>query len=216
VVITFADMTDLKRLEQRQQLLLGELTHRVKNVLAVVQAIAHQTEKHSPKEFIERFDGRLSALASAHNLLFESDWHGADLAALVRHQLDAYTPPEHKDRVRIGGEPVSLPADIATPFGLVLHELAVNAVKHGSLSSPSGSVDLNWSVDLRNGGRVLLFIWKEQGGAAAQPSTKGLGTSLIEHAIPNAAVRREFGSQGLTCTIELPLQAEDHGAVVSS
>jgi two-component system CheB/CheR fusion protein len=215
VVITFADVTDLKRLERRQQVLLSELTHRVKNILAVVQAMAHQTERHSsPSDFVERFGGRLLALASTHDLLVQSDWKGADLASLARQQLSPYTPAESKDRVRIEGDPVSLSADIATPFGLVLHELAVNAFKYGSLSGPRGSVDLSWSASLRNGDRVLKFIWQEQGGVAAQRSTtRGMGTSLIENAIPDAAVRREFGSQGLTCTIELLLPAEEHGTV---
>lgn len=119
--------------------------------------------------------------------------------------------------MRIEGEPVSLSPDIATPFGLVLHELAINAFKHGSLSRPRDSVGLSWSVSLRNGERVLKFIWQEQGGATTRrPSTSGLGTSLIENAIPHAAVRREFGSQGLTCTIEVPLQAEKDGSAASS
>jgi len=116
VVITFVDVTDLKRLERRQQVLLSELTHRVKNILAVVQAMAHQTERHSsPSEFVERFGGRLLALASTHDLLVQSDWKGADLASLARQQLSPYTTAESKNRVRIEGEPVSLSPDIVTP-----------------------------------------------------------------------------------------------------
>jgi two-component system CheB/CheR fusion protein len=218
VVITFVDVTDLKRLERRQQVLLSELTHRVKNILAVIQAMAHQTERHSsPSDFVERFGARLSALASTHDLLVQSDWKGADLSSLARQQLAPYTPAESKDRVRIEGEPISLSPDIATPFGLVLHELAINSFKHGSLSGSRGSVDLSWSASLRDGERVLKFIWKEQGGVAAPRSTTtGMGSSLIEKAIPQAAVRQEFGAQGLTCTIEVVLQAEKHGTVAPS
>jgi two-component system, chemotaxis family, CheB/CheR fusion protein len=218
VVMTFVDVTDLKRLERRQQVLLSELTHRVKNILAVVQAMAHQTERHgSPSEFVERFGGRLLALASTHDLLVQSDWKGADLASLARQQLCPYTTAESKNRVRIEGEPVSLSPDIATPFGLVLHELAVNAFKHGSLAGSRGSVDLSWTANSQNGERVLRFIWQEQGGVVAPRSTKrGMGSWLIEHAIPNASVHKEFEPQGLTCTIEVLLQAEKPGAVVSS
>ena len=134
-------------MEERQQLLLGELTHRVKNTLTVVQAIAHQTQRHSPspEDFIERFDGRLAALAGAHSLLVGSKWRGADLAAIAHSQLDAYRSADNPDRMRIEGEPVTLPADLATPFGLVLHELATNAAKHGALSRPGGAVTLRWS-----------------------------------------------------------------------
>jgi two-component system CheB/CheR fusion protein len=112
------DVTERKLWEQRQQLLLGEFSHRVKNTLAVVQAIAHQTLRGSAsaEDFVERFDGRLVALAGAHSLLIKSDWRGADLAALARNQLEPYTSA-NPDRLRLEGEPVLLPADIATPFG---------------------------------------------------------------------------------------------------
>ena len=133
VLESVRDVTQRRALQQRQQLLLGELTHRVKNTLAVVQAIAHQTEvtSGSPAQFVERFSGRLVALANAHGLLVQSDWQGADLAALTRVQLQPYasdgrTAPAHR------GPAVSLPAELATPFGLVLHELATNAAKYGA------------------------------------------------------------------------------------
>lgn len=201
------DITERKLWEQRQKLLLGELTHRVKNTLAVVQAIAHQTLRTSPdsEEFAERFDGRLQALARAHGLLVESDWAGASLAALARQQLAAHIP-DQSDRVAIGGDPVTLPADLATPFGLVLHELATNAVKHGSLSRRDGTVDVRWTLTDRSDTRHLLLTWTEKGGPKVEaPASKGLGTTLIESAIPGATVFREFRSSGLVCIIELDL-----------
>jgi two-component system CheB/CheR fusion protein len=201
------DVTQRESMQMRQQLLLGELTHRVKNTLAVVQSIAHQTEisSRSPAEFVERFSGRLLALANAHGVLVQSDWQGADLAALTRAQLQPYTA-DRQERLRIDGPTVSLPPDLATPFSLVLHELATNAAKYGALAQSSGNVSVTWRLPALNGQRALHLVWRESGGAAPvglQPP--GLGTRLIENAIPGALVRREFPAGGLVCTIELPL-----------
>ncbi|HEY7638758.1 MAG TPA: CheR family methyltransferase [Steroidobacteraceae bacterium] len=207
------DVTQRRALQERQHLLLGELTHRVKNTLAVVQAIAHQTEitSSSPAEFVERFSGRLVALASAHGLLVQSDWQGADLAALTRVQLQAYAS-DAAQRLHIDGPAVLLPAELATPFGLVLHELATNAAKYGALSRPSGDVGVTWELAGRDGQRVLRLTWRETGGAKPAESTTGLGSQLIEHAIPGATVRRRFDERGLACTIELLLPEEPRDA----
>lgn len=205
------DIGERKEWERRQQLLLGELAHRVRNTLAVVQAIAHQSLRYSKsaEQFVERFDGRLAALAGAHTLLVNSDWHGADLATLAQSQLDAYRS-DNPARVRVSGDPVALPADLATPFGLVLHELATNAAKYGSLSVPGGTVDLSWMLDLGRDSRVLRVVWREAGGPPVErPKTDGFGSSLIESGIPGATVKREFDATGLVCTIELPLPGED-------
>jgi two-component system, chemotaxis family, CheB/CheR fusion protein len=171
-----------------------------------VQAIAHQSLRtsKSSQDFVERFDGRLAALAGAHSLLVNSDWHGADLATLTQSQMEPYTS-EDPDRVQIGGEAVTLSADLATPFGLILHELATNAAKHGALSRPRGRVAIEWSVS-RNDPSILTVVWREQGGPPVQqPTTSGFGSALIENGIPGASVKREFKPAGLICTIELPL-----------
>ena len=201
------DVTERKAWEQQQKLLLGELTHRVKNTLTVVQAIAHQTWRHSKsnEDFIERMEGRLAALANAHSLLVASDWKGADLATLARIQLEPYTS-DNPVRFQITGEPVFLPADLALPFGQVFHELATNAVRHGSLSRPTGTVDLSWTLRAGNNGRVLTVVWRETGGQAIErPKVIGFGTALIEKGIPNGTVSREFGADAMVCTIDLPL-----------
>src|SRR5215468_1374524 len=214
VVITFVDISERHQVEQalregeaRQRLLLGELTHRVRNILAVIQAIARHTLRadQTSKELIDRFEGRLSALASAHVLLLDSDWKGASVAELAQHQLAAYAP-QKLDRLRIAGEPVLLPADIATPFGLVLHELAVNAAKYGALSNHTGKIAVTWNVMRRSNSRTLHFEWKETGGPAVKQSAPaGFGSTLIESAIPGAQVKREFRGEGLVCTIDAPL-----------
>jgi two-component system CheB/CheR fusion protein len=205
------DVTERRRSEQRQRLLLGELTHRVRNTLAVVQAIAHQSLRTpgSTQDFVERFDGRLAALASAHTLLVNSEWRGADLATLARSQLEVYAT-DNAARVRISGEPVTMPADLATPFGLILHELATNAAKHGALTRPSGTVSLSWTVDRASDSHVLKVTWREQGGPPVrQPATSGFGSALIESGMPSATVRREFDPAGIICTIELPLPPDN-------
>jgi two-component system CheB/CheR fusion protein len=207
------DITDRKLWEQRQQLLLGELTHRVKNTLSVVQAIAHYTLRSSAssEDFVEKFDGRLAALASAHSLLVDSNWKGADLGELARHQLAAYTP-KNPGRLQMEGEAVSLPADLATPFGLVLHELATNASKYGSLSASNGLVRLSWTRSPRNNGSLLRIVWQELNGPpTTAPNGRGFGSILISRGIPNATVTREFKPEGLLCTIDLPLTDVDNG-----
>jgi two-component system CheB/CheR fusion protein len=204
------DITERRLWEQRQQMLLRELSHRVNNTLAVVQAIARETLRHAPSDadFVARFDGRLAALSRAHNLLVASEWHGANLAELARSQLDAHAS-DASDRVDIDGEPISLPADLATPVALVLHELATNASKYGSLSQPEGRVLLGWTIAKENNRRVLVLVWQEQGGPPVNsPVATGLGTTLIDTAIPGARVKREFRPEGLRCTIEAPLSEQ--------
>ena len=212
---TTHDITERKTWEQRQHMLLGELTHRVKNTLAVVQSIAHQTVRaaKSPKDFVESFDGRLSALARAHGLLVTSEWAGADLGEMANEQLQPYLGDD-SGRLRISGEPIALSADIATPFGLVLHELATNAAKYGALSRSKGMVSLSWTVKSRGDERGVTVVWKEQGGPAVKsPKGSGLGSTLIDRVIPNATVKREFAADGFACTIHLVLKPGGGNAV---
>lgn len=210
VLESIRDVTERKQMEERQSLLMAELSHRVKNTLAVVQSIAHHTYRtsRSGEQFIARFDGRIAALAAAHNLLVEANWVGADLAALAREQLQPYLS-EPPDRVTMTGEPVSLPADLATPFALVLHELATNAVKYGALSQPTGRVQLSWTLVSRNHLSSLRVIWRETGGPpAGRPTETGFGSVLIENAMPRATVSRVFRPEGFVCTIEINLSEE--------
>jgi len=205
------DVSESKVWEARQRLLLGELTHRVKNTLTVVQSIAHQTQRStgSSKDFIQRLDGRLQALANSHRLLVQSNWQGADLMALARSQLQAYISNDNA-RVRVSGEQVNLPSQLATPFGLVLHELATNAAKYGALSAPGGYVVLSWRLLHESPLRVHV-TWREcEGPAVTAPQRKGFGSDLISGSLAGAIVKHEFLTQGVTCTIDLPLQDEVH------
>jgi two-component system, chemotaxis family, CheB/CheR fusion protein len=200
------DISDRKVWDERQRMLYRELAHRLKNTLTVVQSIAHQTKRAHPtlEEFLGSFDGRLAALGNVHALLSESNWESADLADLIRQLLAPYAT-QGADRYRIEGEPVALSADLMIPFGLVLHELATNASKYGAFSRTGGTVLIKWSVTSRNGRRTLEFSWEEHDGPPAPaPAPPSLGSALIEHAIPNAVVNREFRAEGLRCTISVP------------
>jgi two-component system, chemotaxis family, CheB/CheR fusion protein len=201
------DVTERKAWEERQRMLRRDLRHRVKNTLAVVQAIAHTTMRSHPaaQDFVPTFDGRLEALACAHTLLSESSWEGADLAELVRKLLAPYGA-DGEPRYRLEGESIVLSPELATPFGLVLHELATNATKYGSLSRVGGTISIKWSVKPRDDQRILEFLWEERGGPAVdQPVERGLGSGLIEGAVPHATVRREFHTDGFVCTIGVPV-----------
>jgi two-component system CheB/CheR fusion protein len=199
------DVTQVKAWEARQKMLLGELTHRVKNILAVVQGIVHQTWRTggSREDFLDRLDGRLGALAKSHGLLVESEWRGADLRGLAERQLGAYV---EGGRVTLSGQPVALSADIATPLGLVLHELATNAIKYGALSNDNGHVEVSWEIEKGNKGSRLKFIWQERDGPRVNaPTRKGLGSQLVQQGVPGAAVRYDFLPGGARCSISFEL-----------
>jgi two-component system CheB/CheR fusion protein len=207
------DITERKQWESRQTLLLSELTHRVKNSLAVVQAIARQTLRNSKsnEDFIEQFDGRLAALSRTHGLLVDSNWQGANLAAMARQELEPYVARQ-PDRLRIEGPAIILPADLATPVGLVLHELATNATKYGALSRQRGTVALSWTLGAGNNSQMLNVVWEERGGPVVEnPTRSGFGSMLIEGSIPGSTVQREFLPDGLRCEMRIPLQGPVHG-----
>jgi two-component system, chemotaxis family, CheB/CheR fusion protein len=199
------DITERKAWEERQRIHLHDLARRLKNTLAVVQSIAHQTMRTHPmpEEFVARFDGRLAALGSAHDLLSQSNWASADLEKLVRKLLSPYVL-EDSDRYRMEGAPIALPVDLVTSFGLVLHELATYASKYGALSQAGGTILMRWSVKSREGERILEFIWEEHGVPfAREPAQISLGGTLIETAIADSTVTRRFHTDGLVCTIQV-------------
>jgi len=195
-----------------QQLLLNELNHRVKNTLATVQAIAHQTVRsaRSPGHFATSFTARLQALSRAHNLLTQSSWQGAELLPLIREQL-IFT--DSNERISYAGPKVSLEPQIALHISMVLHELGTNARKYGSLSVPRGRVSLNWSVQSTRSKEdpTLLLKWQERGGpSVAAPIKQGFGTVLIQQSIQTHGgdVIIDYGPEGVTCEIKVPLGQE--------
>jgi two-component system CheB/CheR fusion protein len=205
VLESVRDVTERKTWEKSQEMMMAELSHRVKNTLAVVQSIASQTLRTSDnaEEFSERFEGRLQALAKSHRLLLDP-WEGADIGALAREQLEAHLSGDGS-RLELNGGAVRLSPDVAVPMGLVLHELATNAAKYGAWSAARGKVTLSWSNGERHGKPTVTLVWREQDGPSVKaPAKHGFGSRLIESAIPNARVRREFNSDGVACTIEAP------------
>ena len=209
VVATFVDITqrliaekDLKTSEARARLLLQELSHRVKNTLTVVQSMARLTFKDNVPNSVAvaAFSGRLGALAQAHEVLVHNDWTGAELRDLIEKQLAPHIRGS-EGRVKVEGPQVMLTPELATPFALVLHELATNAIKYGALSKSDGTLSLAWSFGKDD--RQLDFVWREDGIAGAQPSAAGFGSYLIERGLPGAVVSRTFEREGMECTIKV-------------
>lgn len=199
------DITEKKRTEEMQQLLLGELNHRVKNMLAIVQSIATQTLRRaaSPEEFTKSFTGRVQALARAHTLFTRDSWQGTDIHDLVRDQL--LLDDEKDDRIIWSGAPFVLEPQSAMSFSMILHELGTNARKYGALSVPGGQLSLEWTLE---SGIGLVLRWLERGGPLVHaPLRQGFGTTLIEKGLKahggEAAI--EYDPEGLTCEIRLPL-----------
>lgn len=205
------DVSERKSGEERQRLLLRELNHRVKNTLATVQALATQTVRHArePVEFLDAFSGRLRALGAAHSLLSDHEWRGIALSELVRLEVLPYDEADNP-RIDISGEHVLLSPDQALGLGLILHELASNALKHGSLSSPSGVVELEWKVEGVRRARRLVLSWTERGGPAVEPPSRyGFGSILIRRSLSKvlaSEVRHEFQPDGVRAEISMPLE----------
>ena len=205
-----ADITELKQAEIRQDLLVAELDHRVKNVLALVAAVATQTREHSSSmdDFIKKLGGRLQSMATAHALLSHRRWQGVGIVDLVRDQLAPYATGTN---VRIDDSNIMLTAAPAQALAMVLHELITNAAKHGALSTPSGQVSMSW--DRRTNGQgaaSLMFEWRELGGPpVAREVPSGYGTGLIRNLLPHelgGTVDLVFASDGVSRTIEIPLE----------
>jgi two-component sensor histidine kinase len=197
------DITHHKEASERQQLLINELNHRVKNTLALVQSIAGLTMRSSEglPEFREAFERRLGALSRAHDLLNRTWWGAVPL----RSVLDAELAPFGRGRVELAGEDVALSPRQGIALTLILHELATNAAKHGSLSAPGGKLQVGWE----SAAAELTLTWNESGGPAVDaPSRKGFGSALIERSVNGdlgGRLEQHFDAGGYRCTIRFPL-----------
>jgi two-component sensor histidine kinase len=175
------DITDQKKAEATQRLLMDELNHRVKNTLATVQALAYQTFRQSlpPEVARERFEARLISLSRTHNLLNEKNWAGAAFKDVLALELEPFLG-EHRKRFETNGPDVDLPASMAVVVGMIFHELATNSAKYGALSIPFGRVAVNWRVMVEKGQRVLQVEWIERGGPpVGQPQRRGFARALF-------------------------------------
>jgi PAS domain S-box-containing protein len=205
------DITERKRAEEHQGVLIAELDHRVKNVLARVAVVVKYTLQggNSMDERNRALEGRIQSMADAHTLLSQSRWRGAGVADLVRRQLAPYTT---ETNVTIDGADITLSAVATQALAMVLQELVTNAVKYGSLSNSHGQVSVRWDRQKRADEARLVIEWRETGGPSATvPNHSSYGTKLIRNLIPHelgGTVDLTFPSAGLRCVIKIPLNEE--------
>ena len=203
------DITERKLAEAHRELLIKELSHRVKNTLATIQSIAGQSIRaaETMDDFRGSFGARLRAIAASHNLLVQTDHQLVPVTGLVRAQVLPYASDEA--RVEVEGVDIDLPGEIAHALGLVLHELATNASKYGALSSQAGTVHVKWSVQDQDGVPHLHLRWLERGGPEVKtPTRRGFGTRLIERSLSadgDSAVI-EHDPAGLSCRLVMGLE----------
>ena len=205
-VCVTVDITQRKRAEEHQRLLINELDHRVKNTLAIIQGIAQQSFR-GPMYLADArssFEGRLRALATAHDLLTRRNWKAAGVQQVIVDTIQALG--SSSGQVSAAGPDLLLPPKTAVALAMAMHELATNALKHGALSVAQGRVEVRWD---REGGRLRL-VWRERGGPeVTPPARRGFGTRMIEHGLAvelDGTVRIDFARDGLVCHVEAPLR----------
>lgn len=207
IMVQGYDITEEIEYEDRQRLLINELNHRVKNTLAIVQGLAAQS--FSSIEDTEKardiFNGRLQALASAHNLLTQASWGAAPLYDVVRSSAEA-TTGDLISRFDLSGPELTLPPQTSVSLAMIIHELCTNAIKYGALSNDSGKVAIQWEVQQDAENTVLALLWRESGGPpVGKPDRKGFGTRLIDRGLSTdkgSKAEIDFDSGGLVCMIE--------------
>lgn len=209
IIGTSLEITEQKRREDTLKTLLRELSHRSKNLLAIIQSLASQTARHSVTvpEFLVRFRGRIQSLSSSQDIVTDADWRGADLASLVVMQVERYAP-DGMAQIAFRGIDVYLSPTASLHVGLALHELAVNAASYGSLSIPGGRVSIESLFVEKDNERYLRLTWRETGG----PRVRGdhdtrFGTSTLERIVPNSVggeALLDYRPEGLSYTLLIP------------
>ena len=210
VIGTARDITDQKLHDIHLHMLLREITHRSKNLLAIIQAMARQTVKDSltAEDFERRLSLRLRGLAASHELLAAQDWHGAHLEELIKGQFgDVFE--QFRARVILHGEAVFVKPEAAQNIGLALNELATNAIRYGALSNQDGHVDVTWAIEESDEqDRRLRITWNEFGGpAVAPPRRQGFGRKVVERVAASAldgSVSLTFAPTGLQWSLRIP------------
>jgi len=205
---------------QEIQVLLNEVSHRSKNILALVLAIAKQTAASAPQDFVARFTRRVQALATHQDLLLSSQWRSIDFSTLIRAQL-AHFEDLVGERIILSGPPLRLVAPAVQSIGMAVHELATNAVKYGALSDRTGHVDIAWHVtrDTEDEPRFVMS-WTEDGGPPIQvPAHRGFGSQVIKDMVElslDGDVQLEFAPSGLTWRLDCPVaKVRDDGAATA-
>ncbi len=192
-----------KQQEEREHFLMSEINHRAKNLLSVVDAIAHQTATRTPEDFIERFSERVQSLSANQDLLIRNEWQGVEIEALVRAQLAPFADLTGS-RIVMGGPKLCLNAASAQAIGLALHELTTNAGKYGALSTDAGRVDIGWGTD----GDTFTMSWTErEGPPVSEPQRRGFGTVVMETMAERSvdgAVELDYAPSGLSWRLICP------------
>jgi PAS domain S-box-containing protein len=203
MVGTAQDITERKEREEKEHLLMREVSHRAKNMLSVVHAIAHQTVAGSTEDFVESFSERIQALSANQDLLVRSDWNGVEIGDLVDAQL-AHFAGLLGSRIAVHGPKLCLNAASAQAVGLALHELATNAGKYGALSTGTGRVDVCWGSD----GDTFTMSWTErEGPTVSPPERRGFGTMVMEMMAERSldgAVDLDYAPSGVSWRLTCP------------
>jgi PAS domain S-box-containing protein len=197
------DITERKRAEERQNLLIREVDHRAKNALALAQSIVRLTRGESVKAYMQAVEGRIGALARVHTILSLSSWQGAEITKLVREELAPYFVG---DQIAFSGSSVQLQPATAQTLAMALHELVTNSAKYGALSTVVGRLSIDWKVEAD----ALKMLWEERNGpAVAEPVSRGFGTrSVIASIESQLGGHAEFDwrPEGLICRLSVPLK----------
>ena len=219
---TARDITDHKLHDIHLHMLLREITHRSKNLLAIIQAMARQTVKDSltAEDFEHRLSLRLRGLAASHEALADQDWHGAHIEELVRGQL-GHVLENFPTRVLFNGPSLFLKPEAAQNIGLALNELATNAVRYGALSNDRGQIRIVWRLDEPSQpGRRLHITWNESDGPTVTPPRRqGFGHRVVERVAARALdgnVSLTFAPAGLEWSLNIPMSFVLSGQPVSS
>jgi two-component system CheB/CheR fusion protein len=208
ILVAIDDITVRSGAEAHRDVLISEMSHRVKNVLAAVQSIASQTLRQSGSldGFKAAFNGRLHALASAHDLLVDEGWAGSDMRQLVRRTLEPYRTAG--ERIMVNGPKLTLRAQAGVALTMILHELATNAAKYGALSTPNGTLDVNWLREDSGGRPQIRLRWIEALGPPVKtPSRRGFGSELIERSTTHelhGQATLDYREEGLHCELTFP------------
>ena len=219
VSLVAQDISARRAAERKATLLLGELDHRVKNILAIISAVITQTLKATatPEDFAREVSSRVQAIAKAHSLLTQSGQGEVSLRTILRTELAPYDRGD--GGLVIAGRNIWLTPKASLALAMAIHELASNAAKYGALSVPTGRLTVEWTVADDAGASLLTLAWVESGGpAVSAPTRRGFGTTLIERALAyelDAKVNREFLAGGLRCAVSIPV-TEDIGHLQSA
>jgi two-component sensor histidine kinase len=210
VVGTNLDVTEQKSRERHIQLLLGEVNHRSKNLLAVVLSVAKRTSGENHNAFIKNFEARIQSLAAGQDLLVKNEWKGVGLKALISAQLGHYKDLMG-DRILLSGDDIPLSSTAVQALGMTIHELVTNASKYGALSADYGRINLDWRRVHGDIGDRFVMTWVESGGPpVAAPTRRGFGSTVTGDMVCaslDAEVVSEFAPSGLSWKLDSPLSA---------